>query len=795
MLSSRWRKLLGDLFVNKMRTVLVIFAIAIGVFGISVVANSYSILMREMDKNYWNTTPSSATLWTDPLSDSDLEKIRALPYLSELEAREQILGRVQVGNNEWKDILLFVVHDFSNLSLDTFTSEEGNAVPAIGEILFERKALTFVKAEVGQSINIKIPDSNSKSLKLTGTVHAPGLPPSWMEGLAYGYITPDTFQLLGGKVQNTQLKILVSEGALDKKQIRKTANLLKDYLGKEGINVLRIDIPSPGKHPHYNQMATLLFLMEVFGVLALILSGVLVANMITSILEQQIRQIGIMKAIGASSRQIGGLYLGMVIFFSFTAMVISIPVGIFAGRGYAWIAAQLLNFNIYSNEIPAYIFLIELAVGFLVPVLTSAYPILKGSRITVREAITDYGIRLEKWEGKKTDNFPKLLGFLPRPFLLSLRNTFRRKGRLIFTTLVVAVGGTGFIVAMNIYASMYNTVDKKMSAFSYDIQATFDQSQPVGDIEEAIKEIPGIVEMESWSGAAATRVYEDNTTGENFTIIAPSSSSKLMSPPPLYEGRWLESEDTNAIVINQRLLSLEADIHVGDEIMLRINQKDAKWTVVGISKELIGPPSAYVDSDYLSQLIGEEGYSRSVVVSTSNHDSTFVQDIAKQLEQKMADKVMNLSSLIKLADYRESLVNHLSIIATFLIIMSMLVVFVGGLGLATTISINTLERTKEIGIMRAMGASTYSITGIIVTEGIVIGILSWFVSAILSWPLSKIVSYNFGIIFFEAPLEFAASIPGYLIWLVIVIFFAALASYYPSRNASRMSVRNALSYE
>lgn len=795
MLSSRWRKLLGDLFVNKARTVLVILAIGIGVFGISVVANSYSILQREMDKNYWNTTPSSATLWTDPLSATDIENIRALPYIKAAEQREKIVGRVQVQSNEWKDIWLFVIHDFNDLRLDTFTSEQGNAVPARGEILFERKALAFASAEVGQSVNIKIPDGNITSLKLTGSVHAPGLAPAWMEGFAYGYITAGTYELLGGKIKNTELKILVSEGALDKQHIRETANQLKNYLEKEGIAVTRIDIPQPGKHPHYNQMATLLFLMEIFGLLALLLSGVLVANMITSILEQQTRQIGIMKAIGASSVQIAGLYQGMVIFFSLTAMVISIPLGIYAGRGYAWLAAQILNFNIYSDKIPTYIFLLELTVGLLVPILTSAYPIRKGSKITVREAINDYGIHLEKYEGKSSNISPRILGFLSRPFLLSLRNTFRRKGRLLFTTLVVAVGGTGFIVAMNIYASMYNTVDKKMDSFSYDFQITFDHSQPIEDIEKTISQIPGVAASEAWSGTSATCVYKDNTTGDYFNIIAPSSSTKLMSAPPLYHGRWLEPEDKNAIVINQRLLSAEADIKVGDEIVLRINQKDTEWIVIGISKELIGLPTAYVNSDYLSKLIGEEGYARNAVVVTKLHNPDYVSVIAKQFEQKMAANGMNLSSLTKLADYRKSLVDHLIVIATFLIIMSMLVVLVGGLGLATTISINTLERTREIGIMRAMGASTSQVTSIIATEGIVIGLLSWIVSALLSWPLSKIISYNFGIIFFESPLEFAASIPGYLIWLIIALVFAALASFSPSRKASRMSVRDALSYE
>lgn len=795
MLTSRWRKLIGDLAINKMRTAFVILAIFIGVFGISVVANSYSILLREMDKNYLFTSPASATLWTDPLSAPTIQEIRALPYIKDAETREKVVGRVQVGNNEWKDIWLFVINDFNDVRLDTFSNEKGKKVPETGEILLERQALSLAKAEIGQNLNIKIPDGTITTLQLTGTVHAPGLAPAWMEGFAYGYITPDTLKLLGGAPKNSELKIIVADDGLNKQHIRDNTSMLKEYLEKQGFQVTRIDIPRPGKHPHYDQMATLLFLMEVFGILALILSGVLVANMITALLEQQTKQIGIMKAIGASSLQIAGLYQGMVLALALAAMLVSIPAGILAGRGYARIAAEILNFNIYSNHIPLYVFALEFAIGLLVPILTAAYPILKGSRVTVREAINDYGINQEKYGGKTGNLVPKFLDILPRPFLLSLRNTFRRKGRLIFTMLVMAVGGTGFIVAMNIYASMYNTVDEKINSISYDIQVTFDRPQPLKTLEGAIMEIPGVAKVEAWGGTSASRVYKDGTSGDSFSIIAPPSSTKLMSAPPLYNGRWLEPDDKNAIVINQRLLSNEPDIKVGDEILLRLGQADTKWQVTGISKELIGKPTAYVNSEYLAKITYKEGFARNAVVVTDIHNSSSQSEVAQQLEQRMADKGMHVSSLIKIADFREAVENHLLIIATFLILMSVLVVIVGGLGLATTISINVLERTREIGIMRAIGASTYSLTGIIVSEGMIIGLLSWFISMVLAWPLSRFVSYNFGMLFFDAPLEFAASISGFVIWLMIVILFAALASFYPSWKASQMPVSNALSYE
>jgi putative ABC transport system permease protein len=785
---TKWRKTLRDLSANKLRSFFVILAIAIGVFGISTVANSYAILKREMDKNYQNTTPSSTTLLTSSLGTSEIKEISSLPYIDEVEEREKVVGRVQTGENEWKDIWLFVIDDFSNIRLDTFIPENGAFPPNSGEILFERKSLNFANAQIGKDISVKIRGGSATVLKLTGSVHDPGLAPSWMEGIAYGYITRDTYHLLGGKDNVCELKIKVTGDTLDIEHIREITCQLKAYLENKGTHVTQIDIPKPGKHPHFTQMAGLLFLMEAFGILALILSSVLVSNMVTSILEQQIRQIGIMKAIGATSFQIAALYQGLVIILSITALLFAMPLGISAGRGYAELAASILNFNIYSYDIPVYIFIMELAAGLLIPGLVSLIPIHKNSRITVREAIQNYGINEKAYSGKKGSDL-KVLSGLPRPFLLSLRNTFRKKGRLIFTLLVMAVGGTGFIVAMNIYASMYNTVDEKINAFRYDIQISFEKPQAKEKILDMLKEISGIKQAEAWGGTAATRVYQDKTTGNSFQIIAPPSDTKLLKTPPMYSGRWLDSKDTNAIVINQRVVSEEPDIRVGTKLTLRINGIDTEWVVVGISKELLGLPTAYVNMEYLSKLMGYEGYAGSAVIVTRERTPAEKTLVAKELEQTLADKGMPLCSLVKLDDYRTSLVNHLLIIATFLITMSVLVLLVGGLGLATSISINTMERTREIGIMRAIGAPPYYITSMIVAEGVLIGIMSWVISFLLSWPLSKMISNQFGIIFFDAPLEFSVSYSGFILWFIIVILFAAAASFYPSRNASKMEIQ------
>ncbi len=141
---AAWRKALRDLWLNKARSFLVILAISIGIFGLGLVTNSYAILVRKMDKNYMQTNPAAATILTTPLDDKFLQSVKDLPQIEEVEARRMVVGRVQVGPDEWKNIWLFVVNDFYNLRLDKFFPGSGSHPPQEGEILLERAAFLVV---------------------------------------------------------------------------------------------------------------------------------------------------------------------------------------------------------------------------------------------------------------------------------------------------------------------------------------------------------------------------------------------------------------------------------------------------------------------------------------------------------------------------------------------------------------------------------------------------------------------------------------------------------------------------
>jgi putative ABC transport system permease protein len=134
-------------------------------------------------------------------------------------------------------------------------------------------------------------------------------------------------------------------------------------------------------------------------------------------------------------------------------------------------------------------------------------------------------------------------------------------------------------------------------------------------------------------------------------------------------------------------------------------------------------------------------------------------------------------------------------IYVFLIVMSAIIAGVGGLGLMTTMSLNVFERRREMGVMRAMGATPRIVWLMIVAEGVVIGLLSWTIAALLAWPISKALGNLLVRWVIHGGLDFSFESIGLLIWMLVSIGLSALASFLPAWKASRATVREALAYE
>jgi putative ABC transport system permease protein len=127
--------------------------------------------------------------------------------------------------------------------------------------------------------------------------------------------------------------------------------------------------------------------------------------------------------------------------------------------------------------------------------------------------------------------------------------------------------------------------------------------------------------------------------------------------------------------------------------------------------------------------------------------------------------------------------------------MAVLTVFVGSIGLTGTMSINMLERTTEIGVMRSIGAVDIVITQSVIIEGLFIGPLTWLLAIGLSFPISSLLLTIIAEAIMGSALTLSFTLLGILIWLGVVTILSIFASIMPAWNAARLTICEALAYE
>lgn len=806
MFAPRWRKVFRDLWLNKTRTILVVLSIAVGVFAIGAVAGARTILSRDLGEQYAASNEASATIFASNLDAQFVRSIREMAEVADAQGRSVLVLRVPLGETR-SNMILHTIYDFDDVRIGKFVAEQGARVPGRREILLERSTLRMWNKQIGDVVTVELGDGKTRDLKIAGTVFDVNAPPVQFANFGSAYIMPDTLEWLGYPRNYSQMRIVVSENKQDRAHIQSVVDKIKKRVEDSGRIFYSSSIPqNPGRHYADEQIQSMLLILVVLGALSLFLSAFLVINTITAIVSQQIRQIGIMKSIGARTGAITRMYLVMVAVFGVLSLVIAVPLGAWGAQWLTGFIAGLLNFNILTITPPMEVLMLEVFVGLIVPLLASLWPVLTGARITVREAISFTGIadssasEIQSRDGILSRvKLPALKLNLPRPLMLSIRNTFRRKGRLALTLGTLLLASAIFISVFSVRDSLNNTLSVSLNFWNYDIEVNLKSPHGEDRVINEMLQVPGVVKTEAWSTSGARRVRDDKSESRSISVIAPPADTALLQPVML-QGRWLAPDDVNAIVVNSEVLADEPDIKIGDTITLKFGTRKFPFEVVGVAQSTLtgqvrNPRTLYINRDGFRKVLTVGRQVSNIVVVTEQHDGAFQSEVSKAIEEYFRAANMPVDTTETLTERQEQITFQFNLLITFLIIMSGLLAAVGGLGLTGTMSINVLERTREIGVMRAIGASDGAVRGIVIVEGMFIGALSWLAGVLLALPISKLLSDAVGLSFLRRTLNFEFSLMGVALWLFIVVTVAALASFFPAWRASRLTVREVLAYE
>lgn len=800
MLRPRWRKVLHDLWSNKARTLLVIASIAVGVFAIGVIAGAFVLISQDISTSYAAVNPANVDLITDSFEPDFVDTIRSMEGVAGAEGRRTATVRIRLGQDEWDLLELIAIPDL-NSSLPTINQLlplTGAQTPRNREALLERKTLDALGIAVGDLIEIELADGTIKQMRIAGSAQEPTVGYGGILGDLRGYITYDTLEWLGYPLSLNRLVITLSDLPDDKAHIEQMAAQITDRLERSGREVYYTELSQKNHHPLASIIQALLSVLVILGVLVLFLSGALISSTMSALLNQHVRQIGVMKLVGARQSQITGMYLALIAIFGLIALLIAIPLGGWGAFALARMAADIINFVLRAPPLLPMVPLavvIQVIVGLLVPLGAGMLPVIKGSRTTVQKALTSTGLSGDEQGQARIKQLTEQMSWVSRPMQISLRNTFRRKSRLILTLFTLTLGGAIFIAVFNTRVALDLKVTDSVKYFQADVNLDFARPYRIEQVRREAMSIDGVERVEVWTSTQADLTFEGRDRTDSVSILAPPADSSLVDPT-LLEGRWLLPGDENALVVNEAFWSEYPDLSTGDVLRLDIAGKKDDWTVVGVFQYTgVDNLIAYANYDYLARDLGQAHHASVYRIVTADHSLESQTYVSSLLQRRFNALGYRISSIESGAAFASSITQVLHILIIVLLAMALLTALVGSIGLAGTMSMNVLERTREIGVLRAIGAHNQIISKLVIVEGLIIGLLSYLLGFALSFPITSLLSNVISQSIFNSPAQFVMAAQGLGIWLGLVLLLSTGASLLPARNATQLTIREVLAYE
>jgi putative ABC transport system permease protein len=672
----------------------------------------------------------------------------------------------------------------------------GEPYPGRRNFVIEQNNFYENDYEIGDTLMVELPDGKIRQMELIGSVRDQAGVGRDFAALPKIYVTMDTLDWLGEQENFNRLLVTVEGDNDDEAHIQAVADAVEDKLDKTGRDAYRTLIGKTHEHPFGSTVEAMLAVMGALGILVMILSGSLIANTLNALLSQHQRQIGVMKLVGARSFQVQIMYTLLILAFGVIALIIALPLSVAASYGVSDMLADQINIILQPYRFVPWVVVVMVLGALSVPLIAGYFPVRTGSRTTVRRAISEDGMGGAPAEVGRLARIGERVRFISRPIMLSIRNTFRRKGRLALTLFTLTMAGAVFIAVFNVRASMLGFLNQLGEHFAADVSLTMERPYRIPMIEQVLYEVDSVVAVEGWGGAQAQILDEDDNLVADLTIVGPPADSKQIDPE-MVAGRWLEPGDDRVIIVSDSIYKEYPDIQPGDTLHLSVmDGRTEDWVVGGIFKftDMIEGVFGYATFETLSHIANTPDQASSFRIMTSDESRAEEEATAREIDTRLREKNFLVSVIESGRATLEQAATGINVLIIFLLMMSILTSLVGSIGLMGTMGMNVLERTREIGVMRAIGAVDLSIMASVIIEGATIGFISWVLGGILAFPFS-ILLLELMAVAFSTPVEPVFTPRGYIIWLGVVLVLSVIASVLPARNAARLTIREVLAYE
>jgi|GEM_PF-6780806 len=745
------KKLKKDIGKTRYQASLSLLAIIITIWGVSTVYYGYWMTERDFQVNFDSTYPAHMLLHVDT-SDLDLlTEVDKMPEVKSVERREAFMGRVLDRDGEWMPILVFAVEDFANLRVNTFTIED-DVGPMLGTIAIEQKSAGFLGA--GQAINLQLPGRKPQNLPIATYTHDPRLPSARMDHIVYGYITMPTYQDLDLGKERAAYLLRTATANPSLASLEDLERKIKSKTGDRNT-MFSIEIPPLNEHPHQNVVDAVAVLQLGLGVILAILGVTLLSLILLLWMLPQVREVALMKAIGASTADIRKAYQALLLLAGFIGIAIGLPLGYLSGSFFSRFIAFTQNFDPVKGLLP---FLLHLPIALLclsIPLLVGWRPIAKAIQTSsiaglkrVFKDVPRRGLHFLQW-------------LLPNAGSRYSLNSFLQNGtRLLLSLALLGLGLALFVVGTNLQHSLEQDTDRYFATSVYQLSFRVNNAEPA--LMASIQQLPSVGKV--WAIQREQLYFEASEGGGRGTVDLQIVPRDYVLSPDSWIAGGADPSCSECIWVNQGLAHELGNPGLG-QILQVLDSKGKRRTLklTGIQKELAVGPAMY-------QYGGETivAGNKTFWIGLDEREMSTPADAQGEIESLVGANLLGSSNN---AQRLQMLRDHLQPTFYILKAIGILTIGMGLLGLGLLININIQERRKEIGILKALGSSVGQISRLLLREIALLNALG----IVLALPLAYFISVEMGKLLGGTLLHTA--IPFYADWWQISLTIAILLGF------------------
>jgi putative ABC transport system permease protein len=784
------RKSVTDLTRRRARAFFTVLTLALAVASVGVLALA-PLMERAMNREVEASRLSDVTLSMSPQQlDADrLEALASLPNVEAVEPRSTYLTRVWVGERRERAIVIGV-EDFARQQADVVRVSSG-AAPGAGALLTDRNNASRKGFEpaAGEQARLIGADGRDHRLPITGVGQTltKGETDPTNDWITF-YAAPETVAALSGAAGYTSLGLRLARA--DRPAAEQTIAAVRDELRATTDFRAFSDLPviqEPGSYPGKENFESLASLFTIITLLALLSALVLMSNTMTTLVGEQAGEIAAMKAIGARRRDIRRIYLRTALVLGAMGAVLGAALGVLVANALVGFFASLF-FGIdagFGVSVP--VVAACLVVGVVGPPLAALPAVRRAARLPLNETLQAAGAPLAA-DGR-LDSALRRVRVLPRSMQIGLRGIARRKRRTLATVTQISLAVATLLALLSLGAGVGETTRGWFDDNHFDIWVEGAASKPLDPAAgRLIARTEGVERAQPW-------LHNQADVGEQSVEAWGLPHDPTMNTR-ITAGRWHTPEEVaraEPVAVLGPTIAKTTGSEVGDEVRLSTSSGTIPLRVIGVSaNQAANGDVVFLPVSTLGAALGERGLVNSYWVTTTSRDHGFIDRTTTRLEDSLVAEGNEVATLVN-HDAREEQVAANGQITTSVTVLGLLVVAISMVALINALTMAVLERTREIGMLRSVGARARDVRGIFATEGVAAALAGWLAGVPIGYGLARAIGWASGEavgldIVFVFPLGYVALALAGTIALAVLVMLA------PLRRAVRLKPGDALRF-